>query len=123
MTAAEALEAYGYCLVGGVYIRHLGETPDLRTEQWTPVAGGFECYKVAAPGFGGRVWGRYVGDGLVQVPWTQSEHFAEVGGLHPSVQPEAFEWVWPEAVIAFQYQYAGQEGWQKQDDGTMVRSA
>ena len=121
MTAKEALEKYGYRLVDGVYVRFLGEAPDLTTERWKPVEGGFECYKTATPGFGGVVWGRDVGGGLAQVPWTPTEHYAGVGGLHPAVQLECFEWVWPEEVVAFQYQYAGQEGWRRLESGEMVR--
>ena len=123
MTAIEALESYGYRLIETTYIRYPGggSVPDLTTERWEETTGGWHCYKVPTLGFGSTAWGRYVRPDLVQVPWRQSAHNEGVSGQHPARQPEAFEWVWPDEVVTLIYEHAGQEGWQRLDDGSMIK--
>ena len=122
MKAKEALEKYGFKLVDGMYIRVLNSRPDLSTERWVPVEGGWRCYKQVSD------WGHLdPATGLYAVPWRQTggaliNGVLVVTGLHPAEHPGAFEFVWPEEVVAFQYQYAGQEGWVRQADGSMLRA-
>ena len=111
MDAQSALEAYGYTLVDGMYVRPNKES----TERWQPVDGGFLCFRKESD------WGKVVDNDLIQVPFTQNASYAGVGGLHPSRQPEAFEWVWPDERIVEIYTHTG-EGWVKtvDDSGKVV---
>jgi len=115
LTATEALEKYGFRLVEGKYIRFLGDKPDLSTEQWEPVDGGFRCYKR------GSDWGKLdPATGLHAVPVHANEAFQNVGGLNPETHPQCFEFVWSSERIAEIYSHTG-EGWRKLGDGTYVR--
>src|SRR3990167_1374138 len=102
MTAIEALEAYGYRLENGVYVRQLD--PD--TERWEPVTDGFLCYKKVSD------WGKLATNGLMAIPYTQTAAFKNIGGLHPDRQPECFEWTWPEERVLEIYTHTG-IGWIK----------
>ena len=125
--AAEALLlAYGYTTAGdGFY-----EPARPSSERWRKVAGGWECYASAGASMGGGApWGRVlmletvaqdadgnplqVATGFMQVPFTQSENYKNVSGLHPAANPEAFEWVWPDARLVEIYSHLAEPGGNK----------
>lgn len=101
--AAALLKDYGYAEVSdGLYVPGRPSS-----ERWEKVKDGWHCYAVATPTIGGgQPWGKPLDGGLVQVPYTQSQTFENVSGLHPARNPEAFKWVWPEERVAEIYTYA-----------------
>jgi hypothetical protein len=82
------------------------------SERWEKVDGGWHCYGPAVAGFGGgKPWGQPIqGSPLMRIPYTQAEPFANASGLHPADQPEAFEWVWPEARVVEIYAHVSKPG-------------
>lgn len=120
--AIEALKAYGFREVAGVYLRFVGggellnpsgepipndQSWDQTTERYVPVDGGFLCYRL-----GPDLWGRDVEGlpGVSQIAYKPLPRFEGMSGLTPRLHPESFEWVWPDAQIAFTYLFA-EPGW------------
>ena len=126
LTARQALEQYGFTKRNNEYVRE-----DEDTQSWEPAPGGSGWHRYDSPTAGGLVvgspaWGREMEDGRVQVPYAQTERYQGVSGLHPSTHPEAFEWVWPDAVVQETYAY-GYESivhgrrYRKDDDGRVMQ--
>lgn len=121
--AAALLKDYGYSEVSdGLFVPARPSS-----ERWEKVKDGWYCYGPAGATFGGGPpWGKALDGGLVQVPYTQTEQYANVGGLHPAIQPEAFEWVWPDARLEEIYAHAPKEGpnqYRKTDEGKYVKES
>lgn len=133
--AIEALEAYGFREVNGVYIRFVGGAdhigakgevipgsprPDLTTERYVPVEGGFLVYKLGAD-----LMGRDVEGGLSQLAYGVLPEWEGMTGLAPRDRiegdtvipgkPQCFEWVWPAGHVAFLYNFA-ESGWRRETD-------
>lgn len=123
--AAALLKDYGYVELGDGLLSVKGELLYIpartSSERWEKTDGGWHCYGIAARPFGGgEPWGRPMGGDLVQVPYTQTEAFANVSGLHPARNPEAFEWVWPEERLVEIYEHAtplgaDSQAWRKEE--------
>lgn len=110
MSAAELLVDYGYTEME-VDGRKVYTPARPSSERWEAVDGGFHCYGLPAAGFGGgKPWGRVLSPVLMQIPFKQSELFANASGLHPADHPDAFEWVWPSERVEQIYRYAPREG-------------
>lgn len=106
MTAETLLLDYGYTKVGDDLIPARPSS-----ERWHKVDGGYECYALPTLTFGGGPpWGQLQEGGLVKVPYSQLPNFKQVSGLHPSVNPECFEWVWPEERLVEIYEHAPKSG-------------
>lgn len=108
--AKTLLKEYGYSEVEGVYFPARPSS-----EVWIEVEGGWECFQRETPSINpdgglGAAWGRKAEDlpGYVQLPYTQTEDFKDVGGLHPANPAHAacFEWVWPEKRVQEIYDHS-----------------
>jgi hypothetical protein len=113
---AELVGAYGYRQDGDWFVPGRPSS-----ERWQRVEGGYACYTPITAAFGGGMpWGRVVpGEGIMQVPWTQKPEYANASGLHPSVNPDTFEWVWSQERLEEIYEHAvpaGENPWVKETD-------
>lgn len=131
-TAEDALHEYGFERGGDG--NNIFFKPTSNTESWIKVEGGYHCLApvgTTSPVIGAEPWGRPYGDsGRLQVPYTQTDKYAGVSGLHPATHPEAFEWVWPEERVreihAYAYTAEGDKAaygrrWKRNDQGELVQ--
>lgn len=122
-TAEAALEAYGYTEEGDIFSK-----PNQDTQIWQRVERGFIRHERPAAGLviGAPSWGRpsRLSPDLIEVPYTQTDKFRDVGGLHPAAQPEAFEWTWPAHVVAEIYAHGHTsefgQAWKRNEAGELV---
>ena|SRR3990167_1652573 len=99
----QALVEYGYVKTddGVMY-----STRRPHSQSWQPVEGGFLRFDLGeiavAPGHPPQIQ-------RVPIPWKMKDSFRRVSGLDWRLNPDCFEWVWPEPEVAKIYAVAREQ--------------